>query len=45
MRWLNFFWLEETSLSYTVGKNGRDTARGELIVYNWDRAAVPAGLF
>ncbi|WP_277399087.1 hypothetical protein [Burkholderia sp. Ac-20344] len=37
--------MEEVSLSYTVGKGGRDTARGELIVYSWDRAAVPAGLF
>ncbi|MBY4866427.1 MULTISPECIES: DNA adenine methylase [Burkholderia] len=39
------FDMEEVSLSYTVGKGGRDTVRGELIVYSWDRAAVPAGLF
>ncbi len=37
--------MEETSLSYTVGKRGRDTSRGELIIYSWDRSALPAGLF
>lgn len=39
------FDMEEVGQSYTVGKGGRDTARGELIVYSWDRAAAPAGLF
>ncbi|MDN7888139.1 hypothetical protein QZM93_05875 [Burkholderia cepacia] len=39
------FEMEKASLNYTVGKSGRDAARGELIVYSGDRAAAPAGLF
>lgn len=39
------FDMEEVSLPYTVGKSGREVTRGELIVYNWDRSAAPAGLF
>jgi DNA adenine methylase len=39
------FEMEEVEIAYTVGKSGRDTKRGELIIYSWDRSACPAGLF
>ncbi len=39
------FQLEEAKIDYTVGGGGRAAARTELIIYSWDRAAEPAGLF
>ncbi|VVE76374.1 restriction endonuclease subunit M [Pandoraea anapnoica] len=38
------FQMESTDISYTVGGGG-GTARRELIIYSWDRAAEPVGLF
>ena len=34
--------MEELKLDYTVGGGAN---RGELVIYNWDREAEPAGLF
>lgn len=39
------FEMEALDIQYTVGGGGRQAARKELIVYSWDRAAEPAGLF
>lgn len=39
------FQMEEVKIDYTVGGGGKATARTELIIYSWDRAAEPVGLF
>lgn len=39
------FDMETLDIQYTVGGGGRQAARKELIIYSWDRAAQPAGLF
>ena len=39
------FQLEQLEIDYTVGGGQKAATRGELIVYSWDRAAEPAGLF
>ena len=37
--------LEALTLDYTVGGGANRVERGELVIYNWDRQAEPAGLF
>lgn len=37
--------MEELKLDYTVGGGANRVERGELVIYNWDREAEPAGLF
>ena len=39
------FQMETTGISYTVGGGGRAVDRQELVIYSWDQAAEPAGLF
>nr|DAP68861.1 MAG TPA: DNA adenine methylase [Caudoviricetes sp.] len=39
------FQLEEVPIQYQVGGGGKAVSRMELIIYSWDRAAEPAGLF
>ncbi|UBB19539.1 DNA adenine methylase [Comamonas odontotermitis] len=39
------FGLEALTLDYTVGGAANRVERGELVIYNWDRQAEPAGLF
>ena len=39
------FDMEELKLDYTVGGGANRVERGELVIYNWDREAEPAGLF
>lgn len=39
------FQLETLEIDYTVGGGQRSAARRELVIYSWDRAADPAGLF
>lgn len=39
------FQWERLEIDYTVGGGQRPTTKGELVVYSWDRAADPAGLF
>jgi DNA adenine methylase len=36
--------MDATGISYTIG-GGAGVQRQELIIYSWDRAAEPAGLF
>jgi DNA adenine methylase len=36
--------MEAVDINYTVG-GGQGVARREVIIYSWDRAAEPAGLF
>jgi DNA adenine methylase len=38
------FEMEAVDINYTVG-GGQGVARREVIIYSWDRAAEPAGLF
>ena len=38
------FQMDATGINYTVG-GGKGAERSELIIYSWDRAAEPAGLF
>lgn len=38
------FHIEATELRYTVG-GGRGVERGEILIFSWDVAAAPAGLF
>lgn len=38
------FSIEETDIRYTVG-GGAGVERGEVLIFSWDRAAEPAGLF
>lgn len=39
------FQMQEASIQYIVGGGGKGVDRKELIIYSWDRAAEPAGLF
>jgi len=39
------FQMDAVDIEYTVGGGGKSAARGELIIYSWDRASEPAGLF
>ncbi|MBF9266227.1 DNA adenine methylase, partial [Acidovorax cattleyae] len=39
------FEVEALTLDYTVGGAANRVERGELVIYSWDRAAEPAGLF
>jgi DNA adenine methylase len=39
------FDMEALKLDYTVGGAANRVERGELVIYNWDRKAEPAGLF
>lgn len=39
------FQMEQVGIDYNVGGGGKAVARTELIIYSWDRAAEPAGLF
>ncbi|MET3444705.1 hypothetical protein ABIC76_000032 [Ralstonia sp. 1138] len=38
------FEMEAVDINYTVG-GGQGVARREVIIYSWDRAAEPVGLF
>ncbi|MDR5670997.1 DNA adenine methylase, partial [Burkholderia cenocepacia] len=38
------FHIETVPIQYTVG-GGRGVERNELIIFSWDDAAQPAGLF
>jgi DNA adenine methylase len=37
--------FERVEIQYTVGGAGSTAPRGELILYSWNRADDPAGLF
>jgi len=39
------FQMDTVPISYTVGGGSKAVDRAELIIYSWDRAAEPAGLF
>jgi DNA adenine methylase len=39
------FQMETVPIKYSVGAAGRDIDRSELIIYSWDRAGDPVGLF
>jgi DNA adenine methylase len=39
------FQMETVPIQYTVGGGGKAVDRNEVIIYSWDRAAEPAGLF
>lgn len=39
------FQLERLEIDYTVAGGQHAASRGELVIYSWDRAADPAGLF
>lgn len=39
------FGMEELEIEYTVGGGKNRAPRRELVIYNWDREAEPAGLF
>jgi DNA adenine methylase len=39
------FNMETLDISYTVGGGGKAAPRKELLIFNWDVAAEPAGLF
>ncbi|VWB41596.1 DNA adenine methylase [Burkholderia lata] len=39
------FHIETVPIQYTVGGGGRAAERHELIIFSWDDAARPAGLF
>jgi DNA adenine methylase len=39
------FEMETTDISYCVGGGGKAVDRTELIIYGWDRARDPVGLF
>ena len=39
------FHIETVDIRYTVGGGGREAARKEVIIFSWDDAAQPAGLF
>lgn len=45
IRWaFDGFHIEATDIRYTVG-GGRGVERGEVLIFSWDVAAAPAGLF
>lgn len=37
--------METVPISYTVGGGGKAVDRTELVIFSWDLAAEPAGLF
>jgi DNA adenine methylase len=37
--------MDTVPITYTVGGANRAVDRAEVIIYSWDRAAEPAGLF
>lgn len=39
------FHIETVDIKYTVGGGGPEAARKELIIFSWDYAAEPVGLF
>ncbi|WGS50865.1 DNA adenine methylase [Paraburkholderia sp. D15] len=39
------FHIETVDIKYTVGGGGREALRKEVIIFSWDDAAQPAGLF
>ncbi len=39
------FQMETAEIQYTVGGGGNAARRSELIIYSWDRAGDPVGLF
>ncbi|WP_213766732.1 DNA adenine methylase [Caballeronia sp. dw_19] len=39
------FHIETVDIKYTVGGGGREAARKEVIIFSWNDAAEPAGLF
>jgi DNA adenine methylase len=39
------FHIETVDIKYTVGGGGREAVRKEVIIFSWDDAAEPAGLF
>lgn len=39
------FHIETTSIQYTVGGGGKGVDRQEVIIYSWDKASEPTGLF
>jgi DNA adenine methylase len=39
------FQMDTTDIQYTVGGGGKEADRKELIIYSWDKAADPVGLF
>lgn len=39
------FEYERVEIQYTVGGSANTVSRGELIIYSWDRAEDPVGLF
>lgn len=39
------FDMESLRIDYTVGGGANRVERGELVIYSWDRASEPAGLF
>jgi DNA adenine methylase len=39
------FHMETVDIKYTVGGGGREAARKELIIFSWNDAAEPVGLF
>ena len=39
------FHIETVPIQYTVGGGGRAAERNELIIFSWDDAAQPVGLF
>jgi len=43
--WFAGLHTEVVDISYTVGGNDRGHDRRELVIWSWDQAAEPAGLF
>jgi DNA adenine methylase len=39
------FHIETVDIKYTVGGGGKEAARKEVIIFSWDDASEPAGLF
>ena len=39
------FHIETVDISYTVGGGGREAPRKEVIIFSWDDASQPSGLF
>jgi DNA adenine methylase len=39
------FHIEMVDIKHTVGGGGKEAARTEVIIFSWDDAAEPAGLF
>jgi DNA adenine methylase len=37
--------MDTVPITYNVGGGGRSVERSEVIIYSWDRAEEPAGLF